>query len=1055
MSLDPDKTLIHTNKLLGQQPALFLLPANQIIPWSILIVISYTLTLGFFDFGLWSFIIVSIWLCTSWLFLTGKHPHLFIDKFIFPPGKDWYAPNSPYISPMPERRNQDIKKLIADSKTRLTIKPRTGRNQKGQTNRYMAIHNFHHIICIISIEKNGTTVSGFLLNQGTKYQIVFPFSTEGYHNNLENTEITNFASSITEGLKELPETETLSIHTHKYSSSQNREKELSQIADNCKSTALSVLCRNEQKKVQELTKQGIRQLWDTKLFCTYTYDKITGQNNNDIISKLIRLCTDKYNKIISSFSGSKQIYQEQFYKELLINSFDKGYINWENLLNTRLGLKATSLTVEESWEWLWYKYNSPKSKVPPIPQVIKVTESNEKVKIQEITSSNKHIITILTEGVETSNCPEHRSSQDTIWLPGKNQKCGVLTLTEKPTNPMTPREQIKWMYKVLSQDYVKDTEIVLELTSANNFMVEENLSKIAKQSETAQVRSLEKGAGQDAGAIINAEETFKAKKQLRQGAKCFLTSFVILVYRENPKELDISCNKLCSSFGTAKIRRERNICWSIWLSTMPTNLDKTLQNNSALEDRRITLTNQNVWRFFPLTITKKIDNKGVELITTSGKPINIDLCHEQTNRALILGTSGSGKSVLAWQFILDHLRSGIPVIGMDLSTGQGSSFKTAIELLGEKGAYYDIKKHSNNLLEPPDLSKFKAEEKEIRLNQWLNSVHLTIVEIAMGKVEQPHLKQRVAALITKTTSNFIKDNEIILRYNKAFQHGYKSQEWQDMPVLKDWLKFCSKERLNLTKYEEIDKLAINQIHTQVETLLNSPLGNAVGKPSSFSPNPIIKFFTLSDLDNAHEQSIIALTCQTACMRNALTYPRSLIVGDELSVLFKKEGFANCFGNLCAVGRKSGISLILISQDIDAIQNCSASQQILQNINYKLIGRITSSGANSLINYLNYDPRIINQNFSELYIPNKTTLASKWLIETNSRYWQASYFPSHMTLASVANGTKETKARTIIMKRHENSTRGKMKALKEFTSLYVQSIQQERNIVELAINATKS
>ena len=110
------------------------------------------------------------------------------------------------------------------------------------------------------------------------------------------------------------------------------------------------------------------------------------------------------------------------------------------------------------------------------------------------------------------------------------------------------------------------------------------------------------------------------------GVKCFLTSFVILVYRENPKELDLSCNKLCSSFGTAKIRRERNIAWSIWLSTMPTNLDRTLQNNSALEDRRITLTNQNVWRFFPLTVTKNIDTKGVELVSTSGKPIYIDLC---------------------------------------------------------------------------------------------------------------------------------------------------------------------------------------------------------------------------------------------------------------------------------------------------------------------------------------------------------------------------------------------------------------------------------------------
>ena len=1048
MQLDPDKTLIPTNKLLGQQPSFFIVPANQMIPWSLLVVLAYVLTMGFFDFGLWAFLGLSVYFCVCWLALTGKHPHQFVDKFIVPPGREWYAPNSPYISVFPESRSSYIKKLIPDHKIRLNIPPRTGRNQQGQVNRYMAFQNHHNIVAIISIEKNGITVSGYLLNLGSKYQIIFPFTSDGYHNHLEDTEVVNVASGITEGLKEIPVGEKISIHTHKFTSSHRREQELSDIADRCKNSALAVLCRTEQKKVQELSDTGVRQLWKNVIFCSYTYDQVTGQNNSDYISKLIRLLFNKWNKFVSNFSGSKQIYQQQFYKELIINAFDKGFNPWETLLNTRLGLDARPLTVDESWEWLWYKFNSERSVVPVVPQILSVVESNEQVTIREIVNNEKHLLTVLTEGDADSSCPEHRRSQDTIWFPGRSQKCGVLTLVDKPTTPMTPREQLRWIYTVLSKDYVKDTEVIVEFTLANDFLVEESLSKIAKQSVTAQNRAIEKGAGYDAGAMINQEETFKAKRQLRQGAKCFHTAFVILVYRDNPKQLDLACSKLCNSFGTAKIRRERNIAWALWLSSMPTTIGHLLQNESALEDRRQVFTNQNVWRFFPLTIPKSIDNKGIELITSSGKPIYVDLCHEKTSRALIIGTSGSGKSVFAWQIILDHLRSGIPVIGMDLSASQVSSFETAIGLLGDKGAYYDLRKHSNNLLEPPDLSQFEPEDVEIRMGQWLNSVKLTIVEIAMGKVDDPHLRQRVTALITKTTTNFLADNDIILRYNRAFEHGFRSPEWQDMPVLSDWLKFCTKERLNLIKFEDLDKAAINQITTQVETLLNSSLGKAVGQPSTFSPNPLIKFFALSDLDNPHEQAIVALTCQSACMRNALSYEKSLIIGDELSVLFKMEGFANCFGNVAAVGRKSGISLVLISQDLDAILSCSARDQILQNINYKFIGRITASGAKSLVENLNYDPRIINQNFGDSYLPDRTTLSSRWLVETNHKYWQTSYYPSDMTLASVANGTTESKAREIVMSNYDSDTRGKVQGLKAFSEVYVRSIRQDLNVLDL-------
>ena len=83
---DPEKDFIRVNKILGKQPSIGFIPANQIIPWFFLTIISYLLTMGFFSLGLGWFFTVSFWFIVSWWLLTGNQPHLFTDQFRKPPG---------------------------------------------------------------------------------------------------------------------------------------------------------------------------------------------------------------------------------------------------------------------------------------------------------------------------------------------------------------------------------------------------------------------------------------------------------------------------------------------------------------------------------------------------------------------------------------------------------------------------------------------------------------------------------------------------------------------------------------------------------------------------------------------------------------------------------------------------------------------------------------------------------------------------------------------------------------------------------------------------------
>jgi hypothetical protein len=98
---------------------------------------------------------------------------------------------------------------------------------------------------------------------------------------------------------------------------------------------------------------------------------------------------------------------------------------------------------------------------------------------------------------------------------------------------------------------------------------------------------------------------------------------------------------------------------------------------------------------------------------------------------------------------------------------------------------------------------------------------------------------------------------------------------------------------------------------------------------------------------------MAINAHAACIRNALSHPKSLFIGDELSILFKKDGFAEVVGELCAVGRKNGISVLLLAQDIDSICDCSAGTMIMQNMVYRITGRLTSNGATSWVKRLAY------------------------------------------------------------------------------------------------------
>lgn len=667
---------------------------------------------------------------------------------------------------------------------------------------YFPFENELDLCCLVRIEKDNRVLGAFLLNKGdisdeNKFQVIFPFHVQGIHNQLYKEEISTAWTGISEAMKFLLPREKCTFLLGRYSEDSERQQFLNHLAENCSLKLPAILVRNEQAKVQELTRKGARSIWQQMVFCTWTSDEF-GERKTDPLSNLIYHLGKTCRFLLDGATGRLSERQEQVLSKVLMRAYTEGFLQWEMLWNTKAGLEVSPLYDTELWQWLWGRFN--KTSAPPIPQLLTLKEDKDRgLRIIETQTSKKHTATVLIEGERgRSSCPEHRQCTSRVYV--KDKVCGVLRMVETVGGWNSAREQISWLWKVLSENHVCDTEAWVEVSPANRFLTEDNLHRQAKQSKTARERALLKGSGRDVGAEIKQEESFDAQKKLYKGAVPLNVAVVFLVYRENAESLDLACELLCNSFGTAKVVRERNIASQIWLETLPITWRRILHSSSILTERRLVLESETVAGVLPLTVPRELDRQGVEFLTMrGGKSACVDL-FSIAQHALVTGKTGSGKSVLLWRFMLDALSQGIPVVGMDMPAADGeSSFKTGIELLGDAGAYFDLSRASNNLMEPPDLRSFKQSDRSTRMKSWRSFIRNALGVIVMGRLNAPHLAQRVDAILMQALDIFLSDPDIIERYNLAFNKGWKSPEWQDMPTLKDFLRFCSLARLDIRK----------------------------------------------------------------------------------------------------------------------------------------------------------------------------------------------------------------------------------------------------------------
>ncbi|MCU0567059.1 MAG: hypothetical protein MUF49_10730 [Oculatellaceae cyanobacterium Prado106] len=1041
---DVEKDPIPINKLFGQRASIGPIPASQVAPWMMLGTLTFFIVRMVFAGSLTVWFIIWIWLAASYWILTGDRAYRFFKRWVPPPGEDWINGETLFI-PVTQPG-------LWKRKTRTQIRPIPLRTREGGIRRFMPFQSFSHLHSIAEIKLGGHRFACLLLYnpQSQQWSAQIPFRFAGYHPQLYRHEVEAFLDNIQRCMTELFDGESVTFHLSCRSDVRSRTQALEDLARNSPLAPVSVLLFNEQQRVAELSQRGVRQVWDQVIWVFWTAQK-SSQDRTDLIGKTVTWLQQTVQKFARSLAGTEQIYFQDFYLNLARQIHEYGYLPWRNLLETKAELALEAMTGEELYQTLWNQFNTRPCSI--VPEIIRIAEGEKGLEQIVPIAGQKDLTTRLIQGQQgQSACPKHKRQTGYLYCNGQVGK--VVVLEEPPDHWRSAREALRWIWNRMSASYVRDTEVVVQITPRERWIVQDELEKMNRQSFTQRRRAIAEGTGKMVHANLQDEYTSDALRKILEGRKPLYCAPVFIVWRSSERECDEAVVQICNAFESANAIVENDIAWRVWVESLPINDFSLLTKFSVFSERRMTLDSESVVGFIPLTRPRELDVQGVEFLTEQGgAPLYIDLFpQEEPQRIVVTGATGSGKSVAGWRFIELALAAGIPVVGMDLSTGGNSTFQLAIQMLGDQAAYVDILQEHLNLLEPPDLRNLDPKIQTQRFKRWKDFTRQSIVAIAMGQIHDQALLERVDSITLRLLEIFFADAEMIERYNVAFEQGWQSEAWQQMPTLHDLLKFCSKEKLGLESFEAMDALAINQIVSQVGAKLVDPnVGDMLAKPSSVPPNARILFYALSGLTNENNSYIMALSAQMACLRNALAHPRSLFVGDELSVLLSKRGFAELIGEQFATGRKEGLAILILAQDLDAIADCSASAKILANLSTTITGCTTHAATRAYIDKLGFPNEVILPTATEKFKGSRPEMFTRWLISRQGRFWDTRFYAAPMMLAALANGEDEKLARQRILSQYPQTQRGYVLGLSQFTQEYIQAMRGSKRLQDIGLN----
>ena len=222
-------------------------------------------------------------------------------------------------------------------------------------------------------------------------------------------------------------------------------------------------------------------------------------------------------------------------------------------------------------------------------------------------------------------------------------------------------------------------------------------------------------------------------------------------------------------------------------------------------------------------------------------------------------------------------------------TKEASSFKAFTEHMN--GAYIDVFNDSINFFETPliaeDIDTETREDMKRQNEEFILQILTSMVLGWKGELKGVS-SSKVISMLTTALKNFFKDERILIRYERAINGGIGSIAWQDYPILSDFKRFCTIERINLPEATADDIETLGTIQLQLQRWIDGSYGKTINSPSSVKLDSPLMTIAMRGVSNNDDAAVFGTIMYAAAMRRAIAAASekgSLLFIDEASITF--------------------------------------------------------------------------------------------------------------------------------------------------------------------------